>query len=180
MVPAAFVILPALPLSPSGKVDRRALALLVPGREEVASRTTESATPRDAVEETLAGIWSGVLETGAIGVHDDFFALGGHSLRATRVMSRVRKAFGVDVPLSALFAAPTVAGLAEIVRGQMAKDGGAARAARPVLRPVPRTALCRSRSHSSASGSSTSSRRAIRSTTSPVPGGWTVTSTREP
>ncbi len=140
MVPAAFVILPALPLSPNGKVDRRALARLVPGRGEAPVNPSEAAAPRDAVEETLAGIWSGVLEIGAVGVHDDFFALGGHSLRATRVMSRVRKAFGVEVPLAALFAAPTVAGLAEIVRQQIDKDTATARPVRPVLRSMPRTA----------------------------------------
>ena len=92
-----------------------------------------------AVEEILGGDLVRDPRRRRVGMHDGFFDLGGHSLLATRVISRVREAFGVDVPLRALFAAPTVAGLAEIVRRQIGEPGGAQRPVRPVLRPVPRT-----------------------------------------
>ncbi|HEU0053791.1 MAG TPA: amino acid adenylation domain-containing protein, partial [Longimicrobium sp.] len=112
MLPAAFVVLDAFPLLPSGKVDVRALpapAYAAPEAEYVAPRT-----PR---EEVLAGIWAEVLRAERVGARDDFFALGGHSLLATRVVSRVREAFGVEIPLRAVFETPTVAGLAEAVEG---------------------------------------------------------------
>ncbi|MBV9775382.1 MAG: AMP-binding protein, partial [Gemmatimonadetes bacterium] len=106
MVPAAFVTLEALPLTPSGKVHR--LALPAPEREESAADVAPS-TPAEGV---LAGIWAETLGRDSVGARDDFFALGGHSLLATRVMSRVREVFGVEVPLRALFEAPTVEALA--------------------------------------------------------------------
>ncbi len=108
MVPAAFVVLEKLPLLPNGKVDRGAL----PAPDwTVVPRAY--AAPRTPVEELLAGIWSEVLGTDRrIGIHDDFFALGGHSLVATRVLSRVSEAFGVELPVRTLFAAPTLAALA--------------------------------------------------------------------
>ncbi|HWM91848.1 MAG TPA: amino acid adenylation domain-containing protein [Thermoanaerobaculia bacterium] len=122
MVPATFVFLPALPLTPNGKLDLRALP-----EPEWGGEREEDAGPSSPLEETLAGIWSSVLGVGSVGVHDNFFKLGGHSLMATRVLSRVRDAAGVDVPLSALFEEPTVAGLArvvgELMRGAESSDG---------------------------------------------------------
>jgi amino acid adenylation domain-containing protein len=109
LVPAAFVILPALPLTPAGKVDR--LALPAP---ETAVTVADDA-PRTPAEELLAAIWTEVLGIESLGVRDSFFALGGHSLLAVRVLSRVREAFGVDLPMRALFAAPTIRGLARAV-----------------------------------------------------------------
>jgi amino acid adenylation domain-containing protein len=115
MVPAFLASLPELPLTPNGKVDRRALARRapVPGRISAPER----AAPRAPLEEKLAGIWSEVLGLGEVGVHDNFFELGGHSLLAVQVLSRIGESLGIDLPLSALFEAPTVAGLARRMRG---------------------------------------------------------------
>ncbi|HEV7515871.1 MAG TPA: amino acid adenylation domain-containing protein, partial [Thermoanaerobaculia bacterium] len=114
MVPAAFVVLARLPLSPNGKADRRALARLVPEAEAGAAG---QAAPRTPVEQIVAGIWAEMFHRDRVGIDDDFFALGGHSLLATQVMSRLRRAFGVELPLRRLFERPTVAGLAREIAG---------------------------------------------------------------
>jgi amino acid adenylation domain-containing protein len=106
MVPAAFVTLEELPLTPNGKVDHRALP------EPVRSEAEYTGDPRTGVEEVLAGMWAELLGRERVGIHDDFFSLGGHSLLGTQLMSRVREAFAVQVPLRLLFERPTVAGLA--------------------------------------------------------------------
>jgi amino acid adenylation domain-containing protein len=110
MVPSLFVPLPALPLTPSGKVDRRALPQPAAGSLGPAR---EWEPPRGEVEELLATVWSELLEVPRVGRGDGFFDLGGHSLLATRLVSRVAALFGVEVPLPQVFAAPTLAGLAE-------------------------------------------------------------------
>ncbi|HEX2191399.1 MAG TPA: amino acid adenylation domain-containing protein, partial [Longimicrobiaceae bacterium] len=107
LVPSAFVAVDALPLTPSGKVDRRAL----PAPEGTAG-AREYVAPRDTVEELLAATVAEVLGLPRVGVHDSFFEIGGHSLLATRVVSRVRKLFGVELELRTLFEAPTVEQLA--------------------------------------------------------------------
>jgi amino acid adenylation domain-containing protein len=112
MVPSAFVMLDALPLTAIGKVDRAALPAPEQARSELEGAFV---APRTATERALAGIWEQVLGVEHVGLHDDFFELGGHSLLATQVISRVRDAFQVDIPLRTLFQAPTVAGLAEYV-----------------------------------------------------------------
>ncbi|MFN2587592.1 MAG: amino acid adenylation domain-containing protein, partial [Actinomycetota bacterium] len=110
MVPAVFVPLDALPLTPSGKVDRNALPGLVPKR---GSRDGDA--PRTPSEQVLKAIWQGLLGVEDVGVEESFFDLGGHSLLATRLVSRIRHDFGVSLPLRTIFEWPTIAGLAEVV-----------------------------------------------------------------
>jgi amino acid adenylation domain-containing protein len=117
MLPAAFVRMDALPLSPNGKVDRRALP--VPGAAWPAERHV---APRTPAEEVLAGIWAEVLGVERVGARDSFFDLGGHSLVATRMASRVRAVFGIELPLREVFEAPTVAELAERIEALRRAD----------------------------------------------------------
>jgi amino acid adenylation domain-containing protein len=105
MIPAAFVVLDTLPRTPGGKLDARSL----PAPERV---ETEELAPRTPAEELLAGIFREVLGLERVGVRESFFELGGHSLLATQVASRVREAFGLELPLRAVFEAPTVEALA--------------------------------------------------------------------
>ncbi|MEM7350388.1 MAG: amino acid adenylation domain-containing protein [Acidobacteriota bacterium] len=108
MVPAAFVSLAALPLTANGKIDRRALPAFDGARPDLEKPFV---APRTAVEEMLAELWSDLLEVNRIGVHDDFFELGGHSLLAIQLLGRLRDDFGVDLPVRALFEAPSIEGL---------------------------------------------------------------------
>ncbi|HEX2092453.1 MAG TPA: amino acid adenylation domain-containing protein, partial [Longimicrobiaceae bacterium] len=108
MVPAMFVELEAFPLTPSGKVDRRSL----PAPEAGRARTEGYVAPRTVVEERLAAIWEEVLGVESVGIHDNIFDLGGHSLRAAQIVARVREAIGVDLPMGSIFDAPTIAELA--------------------------------------------------------------------
>ncbi|HYH47456.1 MAG TPA: amino acid adenylation domain-containing protein, partial [Thermoanaerobaculia bacterium] len=134
MVPSTFVALAALPRTPSGKVDRRALPAPEPQRAE-----ESSPAPRTPVEELLAGLWAEVLGSGRLGVADHFFALGGHSLLGTRVLSRLRAVFGVEMPLSALFEAPVLADFAaRVERALLERHRGGASHPAPPLVPVPR------------------------------------------
>ncbi len=108
MVPSGWVFLDVFPLTSNGKVDRKALARIEP---EPAS-TAAYVAPRTPAAELLAGIWADLLGLDRVGARDDFFALGGHSLVATRLVSRVRDAFGVELPLRAVFEASVLADLA--------------------------------------------------------------------
>jgi amino acid adenylation domain-containing protein len=112
MVPANFTFLEALPTTSSGKIDRRALPPLEPCTWAV---TGPMVPPRTALERALAQIWCDVLQRAEIGIHDDFFALGGHSLLVTQVVGRVRKQLRIDLPLRLFFEAPTIALLAALI-----------------------------------------------------------------
>jgi amino acid adenylation domain-containing protein len=107
MVPGAFVRMDALPLTPSGKLDRKALPA-----PDFAGAEAHAAEARSPVEEVLAGIWEDVLRVEHVGGDDNFFQLGGHSLLATVVLARIQEVFGVRLPLSAFFKSPTAAELA--------------------------------------------------------------------
>ncbi|MQA24046.1 MAG: amino acid adenylation domain-containing protein [Micromonosporaceae bacterium] len=123
MAPARFVRLDALPLTPTGKLDRAALPPPDAGSEDEAEFTP----PRDHAEQVVAAVWAEVLGLERIGAHDDFFALGGHSLLLTRVAARLRRLSGADVPLRRLFTAATVA-----EQGRLLAEGPADR------EPIPR------------------------------------------
>jgi amino acid adenylation domain-containing protein len=112
MLPAAFVFLERMPLTAHGKVDRRALLAIRRGLRVAGSKRV---APRNSTEEVLAGIWANLLELDGIGIFDNFFDLGGHSLLAGQVLARVATAFGVSLPIKALFDAPTVEVLARRV-----------------------------------------------------------------
>jgi amino acid adenylation domain-containing protein len=120
MVPAAFVVLPKLPLTENGKVDRNALPAPEASRREL---ETEYVEPKGATETTIANVWRRVLRLDRVGANDSFFDLGGSSLLAVESLLELRRALGVTVPVVALFQHPTVAGLAR------ALDGGEKRAA---------------------------------------------------
>lgn len=112
MVPSAFVTLDALPLTPAGKVDRRALPRPEPVRPEL---DNSFVAPRTPVEKGVSDIWSDVLALDQVGIHDHFLELGGHSLLATQIISRVIRTFQVELPVRALFDSPTVAEMAVVV-----------------------------------------------------------------
>jgi amino acid adenylation domain-containing protein/non-ribosomal peptide synthase protein (TIGR01720 family) len=129
MVPSLLMALDAFPLTPNGKVDRKAL----PTPEQQDTRR-QYVAPRTRTEEQLAGLFAQVLGLGRVGATDSFFELGGHSLLATQVVSRVHTALGVTLPLRALFESPTVEQLAH----QVDAARGSPRLAPPPLRPTPR------------------------------------------
>ena len=132
MVPAAFVFLPAFPLTPNGKVDRKALP------EPEASVSDNAVAPRDALEEIIAGFWAIVLRRDNAGIHSNFFELGGHSLLATQLSSRLRDALGIAVPVRWIFEAPTVAELAGRIRAVLAGENDADAIAESAARTIPR------------------------------------------
>jgi amino acid adenylation domain-containing protein len=123
LVPTAFAFLSALPLTPNGKLDRRALEQAAPQSVGGGPVAEEGGAPRTPVEEVLDGIWADVFAR-PVGIHENFFDLGGHSILAVRVISRIRAALDVDLPLSRLFAAPTVASLAVAVEEEIAERRG--------------------------------------------------------
>ncbi len=119
MLPSHFVFLAAMPLTPSGKLDRRALPAPERARPEL---NQAFAAPRSPIEEALVAVWAQVLGLEGIGIHDSFFELGGHSLLATQVISRLRDILQVELPLRSLFEAPTVSKLAKRVESLSRKE----------------------------------------------------------
>ncbi|MDM9379431.1 amino acid adenylation domain-containing protein [Chlorogloeopsis sp. ULAP01] len=115
MIPVNFVTLEALPLTPNGKVDYQAL----PAPQQIRSRFTETLIfPRDSLELQLAQIWEDILDIHPVGVTENFFDLGGHSLAAVRLMAQIRTKLNQDLPLSILFQGITIEKLASILRQQ--------------------------------------------------------------
>lgn len=118
MVPTAWVVLPRLPLTPNGKVDRKALPA-----PDLSQHRHDYEPPRAGLETQLAGVWRDVLGVAQVGRRDSFFELGGHSLLVMRVVARIQDTLGLDVPLTALFESPTLAGFAEAVAARQARAG---------------------------------------------------------
>ncbi|HLH25147.1 MAG TPA: amino acid adenylation domain-containing protein [Chloroflexota bacterium] len=110
MVPAAFVVVSAFPLTPNGKVDRQALPAPEATRGE---RAAPFVAPRSEVERQIAAIWQAVLRVETVGLDDNFFDLGGHSLLATQLVGRLQRLFGVELPVHSIFEAQTVAAQAQ-------------------------------------------------------------------
>jgi acyl carrier protein len=121
MIPSIYVLLDALPLTPNGKVDRRALPEPGNGRPELG---TPHVLPRTPIEAELAKVWAEALSLDQVGVYDNFFDLGGHSLSATRVVAKVVKKFQLEIPLQSLFSAPTVAEMAALIETHQGKKVG--------------------------------------------------------
>ncbi|HEX7313562.1 MAG TPA: amino acid adenylation domain-containing protein, partial [Pyrinomonadaceae bacterium] len=128
MIPTAFVLLPEMPLTPNGKVDRRALSSIDPGASAAEASYT---APQTATQEAVAAIWAEVLGLARVGVESDFFELGGHSLRATQVISRLHREFGVELPLRTLFESPTVVALSK--RVEEAREGDSTEQMPPIV-----------------------------------------------
>ena len=132
MVPSLFTFLGSLPLSPNGKIDRNALPALDESSQEAMQGATE---PRTEIEELIAQAWRNVLHIENLSIYDNFFELGGHSLLATQIIARLRETFDREIPLSALFDAPTVADLSVEVE-KLLRDGDSP--IFPPIVPVPR------------------------------------------
>ncbi len=120
MMPSAFVQLTQLPLTPNGKIDKE--ALLLPDNSEREEQKKEFVAARSTSEELVAQIWSEVLGLQRVGIFDNFFDLGGHSLKATQLMSRIRSSFQIELPLSILFEASTVAELAAVLEERLVSE----------------------------------------------------------
>ncbi|NEQ14599.1 MAG: amino acid adenylation domain-containing protein, partial [Moorea sp. SIO3E2] len=119
MVPNAWIVLSQFPLTPNGKVDRRAL----PAPDFANHLSTDFVAPRTPTEQALAEIWADVLHLDEVGIHDNFFELGGHSLLATQLISRLRQSLGQEISLAALFDSPTIAQLDQVL-AQIPQTGG--------------------------------------------------------
>jgi amino acid adenylation domain-containing protein len=119
MAPSEYVLLDQLPLTPNGKVDRRAL----PRPDQLGAELKDTyVAPGNPIEETIAAIWSRVLRRERIGIHDNFFDAGGHSLLITRVNAQLFEEFGIEIPLRELFDYPTIAELSGLIEGRLLKE----------------------------------------------------------
>ena len=135
MVPSAFVILDAFPLTPNGKIDRQALPEPQKGRSDSAHTYV---APRTAVERAFAEIWGQVLQVDPVGIHDNFFDLGGHSLLMTQVASRVRSRLHLDLPLRRLMETPTIAELVSALSQSALPQEPPSRPIPPLQTTIPR------------------------------------------
>ena len=134
MVPSVFVTLATLPLTPSGKIDRKALPSPLHSRP---GQYVPYVAPRTPLEQELKKIWSEVLCFDDIGVLDDFFDLGGHSLRAAQILSRIQKSSHIEISLEKLFAAPTIAALAEYIESAHPTSSGETFSVETIARDEP-------------------------------------------
>ncbi len=132
-IPSAFVVLDEFPLTPNGKVDRRALPAPEQSRSDLLGQYV---APRTPVEELLATIWSDVLGVDRVGVTDNFFELGGHSLLATQLISRIRDAFQVEIPLNSLFEVQNLGEMASLIETTRQREDGLEM---PPLKPIERS-----------------------------------------
>ncbi len=114
MIPAAFVMIEAMPTTPNGKLDRKALPA-----PKVARKTRDSVPPETPTQITLARIWESLLKVERVGIHESFFDLGGHSILAVRLMAQIRSQFGVRLPLPHIFRTPTISGLASVIESKL-------------------------------------------------------------
>jgi acyl carrier protein len=150
MLPSTFVQLERFPLTSNGKIDRKALPF---PSFEYAQASNEFVEPRTETEKALAAIWNNVLKVERIGIHDDFFDLGGHSLLVIRAVSQIRDLFAIDLSPRTFFTNPTISGLARALGEAQDSDGNVQRIGRFL-------------SLKSESGFSTNSCRVVRPTTS--------------
>jgi amino acid adenylation domain-containing protein len=132
MVPGAFMILDSLPLTASGKLNRRALP--APERVELREGDAQTVAPQTPLQHLLTAIWTDLLGVKAIGINDNFFELGGHSLLAVRLFAQIEKRLGKRLPLATLFQAPTVAQLAAIIQKDWTSEWSSLVAINPVER----------------------------------------------
>ncbi|HVI70927.1 MAG TPA: condensation domain-containing protein, partial [Pyrinomonadaceae bacterium] len=132
MVPSLIIKLDRMPLSPNGKIDRRALPAPEATVQERVDQEYER--PRTTIEEAVATVWAEVLRVERVGRRDNFFELGGHSLMATQVITRLREVFNLELSLRVIFERPTVIGLAERLDEELRRKGGAAQELPPVVR----------------------------------------------
>src|SRR5262249_39663429 len=135
MIPSSFIVLEALPKTPSGKIDRRALT---PSGSLMKSMQAVNTLPITATQRLVAKIWSEVLRRPDLGINEDFFELGGHSLLATQILSRLRAGLGLDVPMQLLFDNRTIL----LLSGAIDAFGGSYRHyAAPEIRAFPPEAM---------------------------------------
>ena len=113
MLPQMVVHVESIPRKKTGEIDRRALRRLAEKSE--ASGSTSYVAPRTPMEEEMAGIWAQTLGMQRVGIHDNFFRIGGHSLLAAQTVARMSEVFGADIPMTRLFGAPSIAAMAKVV-----------------------------------------------------------------
>ncbi len=119
MIPAAFVMMDALPTTPNGKLDRKALPA---PSWTITRKTRDSVTPETPTQITLATMWESLLKVDKVGIHESFFDLGGHSILAARLMTQIRSSFGVQLPLHHIFRTPTISALATLIESKLWTD----------------------------------------------------------